>query len=107
MKFKIKERVMLQNLIAGLMKENDAFTIRILRDLHDRMGFTEKEHKDFNLKIEDGRYFWKPEDDKEVEIKVGEIATREITRKLKELDKQKKMSIDLLDIYDKFIEKEE
>lgn len=99
-------------LLEILPKEGSVLTLRVLRELQTNLSFTEKELKQYKMKIEAHggrlRVNWDtkiPDDGKKIQI--GEAATAIIVRQLKELDRMKKLTMNMLTIYDKFVEKAE
>lgn len=99
MKLKIAERIILQQI---LPKEGDIVSIRIIRDLQNALSFSEAEIKQFKIRQEDGRVHWN--DDAEKEIKIGNQALVIIVDALKKINETKKLDINLISIYEKFVE---
>lgn len=92
-----------------LPTETNFTTLKIVRDLQDNLALTEKETKDWEVKAYHGsdgqlRTSWNEEGSKaEVAIKIGEKATDIIVECLKALDKQKKLTLEHVTLYEKFI----
>lgn len=90
-------------LLEFLPREGDIASLRILETLRLSIGFSEDEFKEFNLKTseETGLTTW--ENDKEVDVPIGEKATDIIVDTLKKLDREKKLPNTAIELYDKFI----
>lgn len=92
-----------------LPTETNFVTLKIVRDLQDKLALTEKETKEWGVESSvapDGsvRTRWNEKGVKdEVEIKIGEKATDIIVDALKELDKTNKLTAEHLSIYEKFV----
>jgi hypothetical protein len=86
-----------------LPKEGNFATLKILQDMRMALAFTEKELKKFNLQSNDetGQTTW--EGDEEVDIPMGEKATDIVAQAFKDLDKGKKLQVDMMTTYEKFI----
>jgi len=86
-----------------LPKEGNFATLRILQDMRMALAFTEDELKKFNLEVNDetGQTTW--EGDEEVEFPIGEKATDIVVQAFKNLDKNKKLQVDMMATYEKFI----
>ena len=102
MKLSVSERLHLLNLIPMLPKEGDYTTLRIIRDLQNDTSFSEAEFKETNLRLEEGLFKWDKNVDKDVPI--GEKATEMIVDTFKKLDEQKKLAMQFIDLYERFIE---
>lgn len=100
MKFSVFERITLLNI---LPQEGDFLTIKIIRKLREELSFSEQEHKALEIKIEDGRVYWKPDAATEKDIKIKDKATEIIVNALKDLDAKKKITDGCLSLYEKFI----
>ncbi|MDD4689068.1 MAG: hypothetical protein PHE51_04900 [Eubacteriales bacterium] len=96
----IKDRIYLLGL---LPKESNFITLKIVRKLENDLGFSEDEIKKANIRSENNSIFW---DEKKIDnknIEIGEKATDIIIERLKELSNEKKLSIDMIELYEKFI----
>ena len=94
------------NILGVLPKESNFATLQIVRDLQKDLSLTEKEHKEFDFKHEENQFKWNEKGSEEREIKIGEKATDIIVEALKELDKSKKITPQILSVYEKFMMKE-
>ena len=86
-----------------LPKEGDYATLKILNNLRLSLSFTEEEMKTFGIETdpETGRNSWR--DDGEVEIPIGEKATDIIVDALKKRNSEKKLPVEAVGLYEKFI----
>ena len=100
MKLNVKERLLLLGI---LPKESSFVTLKIVRKLQDNLSFNEEELKEIEFVQKDTQITWNPAKDIEKEIEIGEKATDIIIESLKELDKNKKITADNFELYEKFI----
>jgi hypothetical protein len=103
MKLEVMERVLL---IGLLPVEEDFLTLKLLRTVKENLSFDDKEHKKLGFKAEQGMTLWNQEAAKDIvkDVPMGEIVTQLIVKKLKELDKEKKLKAEHISLYEKFIE---
>ena len=101
MQLGVFDRLILLNI---LPKEGDFTTLKIVRKLREDLSFTEAEHKALQFQQEEGNVKWQSEADKLTEIAIGEKAMDIIKDVLKKLDKDKKLSEQHYNIYEKFVE---
>ena len=104
MKFKVAERLMLLNL---LPQEGDIVTLRVVRDAQSVIGLSEIELTSLELKQEEGKVIWKAEADVEKDIPLGPRVTSIIVDKLTKLSEEKKLTIQQVGLYEKFVEPQE
>ena len=107
MKLTIQDRVSLLNV---LPPQGSVITLRILQDLREQLGFSEEELAKYKMKQErspDGGMFltW-DEDFAKVtkDIQIGKVVNGIIVSALKKLDKQQRLHLTQLSIYDKFVD---
>ena len=106
MEFSVPERV---SLISTLPREGGIETLRILRDLQTALGFSEEELEKLNLRQEDGRVLWDGKGAEEVglkEIQVGRAAKRLISKTLEKMDKEEKLPLSFIDLYERFVKED-
>lgn len=102
MKLNVLERVVLLGILPG---EGDFTTLKILRELRDSLGFSEKEYKKFNLETKENQVTWDPvEGAKDVEIEIGETARDIIKDALVKMDQDKKLEEKHFSVYEKFVQ---
>ena len=107
MKLNISERFAL---LGVLPQQGNAITLRIVRELQNRLSFTEEELKHYNVQNHanpDGsaRVTWTPElSEEETDIPIGEAATGVIKEQLTKLNAQNQLHVTMLPLYDKFVE---
>jgi hypothetical protein len=104
------ERLTLLNILPA---EGDIITLRVLRKLAESLSFTEEEHA--RLQFRDvldadgqktGRIEWKTEADQPTELEIGRKAQEIIAARFRELNAQKKLRPEHIDLYDKFVPEE-
>ena len=103
MKLNVVDRLLILNLLPA---EATFANLKILRLVKEALSFSEKEHKELQFKQEGEQTTWSPTakvPDKEV--KIGEIVTQMIVKKLKEMNEEGKGTEEYLNLYEIFIEK--
>ncbi len=100
MKLFVLDRLMLLQI---LPREGDITTLRIVRKLREDLSFSEEETAALKLANVDGRVQWEADADTGKDVEVGPRAQKLIVETLEQLDKQKKITLDLLPLYDKFV----
>lgn len=100
MKLSVPDRLVLLNV---LPKENSVITMRILRDLNQRLSFTEEELAALQFVSTPEKTEWKDAVG-EVEILIGPKAHALIIEAFEELDKTKQIRVEFLPVYEKFME---
>jgi hypothetical protein len=98
--FKVVERMMLLNLLAGA--EGDVTMLRIVRDAQGKLGFREEELEALNIRQEGSQAMWNATADRPVEIDIGRAAQKLITEKLGRLNAEKRLTLVQLDLYERF-----
>lgn len=102
MKLNVAERI---SLLQILPSEGDFTTLRVLRELQGKLGFSEADWKKFKLERVEDRVQWDiKEGAKDVEIEMGEKALEIIKDALVKLDKSKKLTSQLISVYEKFVQ---
>jgi len=110
MKLNISERVAL---LGVLPSEGNIVTLRIIRELQGRLSFTEQELKQYSLKntvLPDGNVSltWNPKlASRTKDIEIGETANSVIVGQLKKLSDQNKLQVNMVPLYERFVEKPE
>lgn len=100
MELGVFDRLILLNV---LPKEGEVTTIRIVRTLREDLSFSEEEHKALEFKFEEGNVQWKQDADKPKEVEIGEKATDLIVETMKKLSSDKKLTMEHLSLYEKFV----
>ena len=99
MKLSVGDRLILLGIIP---REGDFTTLKIVRDMRDDLSFTEEEHKKLNFRQEGNMTYWKQGlEDKEINF--GEKATDIIVNAFKKLNEQKKLRIEHMEPYERFV----
>jgi len=106
LKLNVAERVALLN---ALPMEGNIVTLKIVRELQNQLAFSEAEIKRFKMKntrTPDGGAFvtWDSDfTDETKDVKIGEVAHGIIVEQLKMLESQKRLRLEMLDLYEKFV----
>jgi hypothetical protein len=101
------------NLVGLLPKESDYVTLKRISELRDRLIPSEKEAKEFELKLERNaenpqiaQWIWNAKgSESKAEIEIGEVCEIEIVNILKKRNDEKKITPQDVSLYEKFIEK--
>ncbi len=80
---KLGERLTLMQI---LPKEGNITTISIIDELQKSLGVTEEEHRNFEIKLENGTLQWNPIKDVGRDFEVGPVATKIISEELNKLN---------------------
>lgn len=100
MELQISERLVLLSILPA---EGDYSTLKIVRELRESLSFNEGEHKKYNLRNEEGKIFWNNDAGEPKEIPIGEKAKDIIVNAFKELSEQKKLRIEYMELYERFV----
>jgi len=99
MKLSVNGRLILLGVIP---LQGDFTTLKIIRDMRDELSFSEEEHKKLKFRQEETMVFWEEElEDKEINF--GEKATDIIVDAFKKLNDQKKLRIEHMELYERFV----
>ena len=100
MELKVFDRLMLLNIIPV---EGNFVTLKIVLQLRQALSFNEEEVKRLEIRQNEGNVTWNRIADEPKEVEIGEKATDIIVEALKELDKQKKLTEQHYELYEKFV----
>lgn len=96
------ERVML---LQVLPREGDITTLRLVRQLREALSFSEQEHQDYNIRNEGLRIAWNDAGEQAKKaVDLGPKALLVIADALKQRSKEKKLTPEYVDLYDRFVE---
>jgi len=100
MELNLMERLMAVQI---LPKEGSFVTLKITRDLQGVLAPSEAEYKEFEV-VQDGEQTkWNEKGREEREVVIGEKATDILVEALKNLDKDKKLTLQFMSLYEKFV----
>ena len=98
-KLNVLERITMMNL---LPKETNYLTFKLLTQLKSDLSFSDEEIKKWGIKVlEDGRVMWNKSGDKQIEI--GETIETMIKLKLESVEKENKINVENVSLYEKFV----
>jgi len=100
MKLSVNSRLILLGIIP---LQGDFTTLKIIRDMRDELSFSEEEHKELQFRQEETMVYWE-DGFEDKEINFGEKATDIIVDAFKKLDGQKKLRIEHMELYEKFVD---
>lgn len=96
--------VMDRALLYGILPaEGDITTLRIVRKLREDLSFSEDENKEFEIVQEEGQLRWNPEKATAKAVEFGPKALKVVVKALKKLSDSDKLTIQYVDLYDKFV----
>lgn len=95
-------------LLALLPQQGDFTTLKIVRETREELSFTEEENAILDFQShDDGRVTWNADADPHREFRFGQKAARIIQDALEKADKQSKLTLQQLPLYEKFMESEQ
>lgn len=105
-KLNISERIALLGVLPPV---GDIVTLRIIQELRTSLSFTEEEMEKWkikNKKVEGGAIITWDEDftDKTKDFDIGKAVTGVIKQELLKLSAQKQLRVDMIPLYEKFVE---
>ncbi len=101
MRLNVNERLALLGL---LPKEGDFLTLKVIRDLQEALSFSEEEHTALQFKeLDNNQVVWLKAADPNKEFDFEPKATQIIVSSLEKANTQKKLTIEHMSIYEKFI----
>ena len=100
MKLSVGDRLILLGVIP---QQGDFTTLKIIRDMRGELSFTEEEHQILKFRQEAEMTYWE-DGFEDKEINFGEKATDIISDAFKKLNGQKKLRIEHMGLYEKFVE---
>jgi len=90
--------------VIGLLPEKGSFTnLKLVRVARESLSFTEEESKLLAFEENDGMTRWQDGVVSEKDIKLGEIVTEIVKKKLKELDQKEELTPEHVSLYEKFM----
>jgi len=95
MKLTIKERV---TIVALYPRESDLITQVLVKDLKEKIKLSQEEIKEIELKKEGMGYVWNTQKAKNKDIDFTKMEIIFLKEQVDRLDKEKKISLDLIDI---------
>jgi len=90
-------------LLGVLPQEGNFANMKILNDLRMNLSYTEAETKEWGIENDTEAQIISWEENGETDIPIGEKATGIITDELRKLDRENKLTIQVMSIYEKFI----
>jgi len=104
-KFAIKDRLLI---FAILPKEGDILTLKAVKSLREELAFTKEEKVKFDITFdkEMGKYTWNEEKPYEKDLEITDEQSQLISSELESLNRQKKLRIEHIDLYERFCQEE-
>ncbi len=91
-------------LVLGVLpNENNYVTLKVLDELRMNLSYTEKELEKWKIVVDNESNMVNWKENGEADIPIGEKATGIIVDQLRKLDKQDKLTLSLMSVYEKFI----
>ncbi len=106
MKFSVLDRVILLNL---LPQQGDIYSLRLVREFREEVGFSADERGLLDIRPgpEGKGVVWDDEGEAEIGLKlitVGGFIHQELEQRFAELNSQKKLGVEHVDLYGRFVE---
>ena len=92
--------------LLGILPEKGDFTkLKIVRELREKLSFTEAEHKEYGIsQVADNKVKWNPKKaGKDKGFEFGGLATALFVEALKKLDEKKELKLEHFSVYEKFV----
>ena len=103
MNLSIKERLIILNILPN---QETYANMLVVRDLKAQVGFSEEDHRHFEIVEEDGNVTWNPEKTETKDIAIGITAFEVIKKAFRKIDSDGGITVDFMDIYKRFVEDE-
>jgi len=97
----IVERIHLYGI---LPKEGNIATMKSIKTLRESLGFSDQENKDWEIKVSTENIAWNPSKVAEKRFIFSEMQLDVMTKEFERLDKEKKLTLETLAIYEKILE---
>ena len=98
----VAERVVLLNI---LPREGNMVALRLVSEFSNKLGFSEEDIKKWAIKQDGNRITWNQKGVTDAtSFEIGDTLKELIANRLKELDGEKKLTIDHMSLFDKFVE---
>ncbi len=104
MELTIGDRIMLGAMLTPIAA--DVITLRIVRELQEELSFSDEENEALQFENQDGRISWDLTVPQTKEFDFKPAATRIIADQLKKANASKTLTLQQLDLYDKFCPEE-
>jgi hypothetical protein len=101
LKLSVSDRILLLNI---LPKEGNLLDLRIVRDLHKSLSFTETEHAALQFVVTDNQIQWNREADQGADIEIGPKAISLTLASLEALNAASKLKLEHLDLMERLEE---
>jgi hypothetical protein len=88
--------------LSTLPKEGSFITLKVLREMIQRVGFTAEELKKFEIKEKEGKAEWNIKGNDPVEFEFSDIELDIIRKQFKKLDSENKLVQEMFSTYEKF-----
>jgi len=103
-KLSVLERITLLGILPSM--ENYA-TIKVVSDIHSKLGIDDKEAKAIDFVVKGERVEWDIAKAKDKEFEIGAFESDIIRLALEKLDKEKKLEPRHISLWEKFVERKE
>ena len=92
-------------LLSILPAQGNITTLKIVRQLREDLSFTEDEHKQYGIVMEDSRILWDASlNGQTADVKIGLKAREVIVASLNDMDRKKKLEDGHVGIWNRFME---
>ena len=91
------------SVLQTLPPSGNFITMKIVRDLQDKLSFTEEEIKELEIKERNDAVSWNPKGNEPKEIEIGEKAMDIVVDSFKKMDEEGKLTLRTLPLYEKLV----
>jgi hypothetical protein len=102
MLFSMKERLLLSGILAK--RPGNLVTIRLIHEMQMALAPSDEEAVALDIRFEDGVTRWNADATQPKELDLGEASLGIIVASLRELNERNELTLDLLDLYERFVE---
>lgn len=90
------------NLLSILPERGDIVTLKLVKDLTEKIGFSEEEIRDANLRQEGDKVLWETAKSTIKDVELSAKGVVFLYEKLKELSDKGNLDIKMVELFDKF-----
>ena len=98
MKLSIKERIQINYLIPN---KGNLIEMTLAKSIMDKTTITAEEVSDLNIRVEGDKTVWKDENEKPISVHFNEAELEILNKNIDKLDKEGKVTIDIMDLIKK------
>ena len=89
-----------------LPQKGNFVTLNVIRKAQELLSFTEEEIKKYKFRTENDKTFWDDKIEQITDLRLGNKAISIIGEELEKLNNDKKLTLEQMSIFDKFVERQ-